>query len=137
MRLALLLNRRIADEPHSATIRAYGEDGKFLKQNERFINIENRAYYLTVRPDDCWLNFTCPSKCDVPAGREPEVAWIQVGYVRWSPHVSLVFAVPSPSFDVCTKRSGIVAFMGVGGRYTISPSETGLILSYALLRFYL
>lgn len=31
-----------------ATIRAYGESAKFLKQNEGFIDIENRAYYLTV-----------------------------------------------------------------------------------------
>ena len=35
-----------------ATIRAYGEDAKFLEQNEHFLDIENRAYLLTVRPFD-------------------------------------------------------------------------------------
>lgn len=42
--------------PASATIRAYGEDGKFLKQNETFINVENRAYYLSV-VNQRWLGF--------------------------------------------------------------------------------
>ncbi|SGY78695.1 BQ5605_C008g04915 [Microbotryum silenes-dioicae] len=31
-----------------ATIRAFGESGKFLKVNEKYIDIENRAYALTV-----------------------------------------------------------------------------------------
>lgn len=31
-----------------ATIRAYGEDGKFLKQNEKHLDIEDRAYFLTI-----------------------------------------------------------------------------------------
>lgn len=31
-----------------ATIRAYGEDGKFLKQNEKYLDIEDRAYFLTI-----------------------------------------------------------------------------------------
>ncbi|KAK4704538.1 lysophospholipase, partial [Phenoliferia sp. Uapishka_3] len=76
-----------------ATIRAYGEDPKFLKQNETFINIENRAYYLSV-VNQRWLGF----RLDMFGGL----------------------------------LTAIVAFMGVGGRFTISPSQTGLILSYIL-----
>ncbi|KAL8290351.1 hypothetical protein RQP46_002609 [Phenoliferia psychrophenolica] len=67
-----------------ATIRAYGEDGKFLKQNERFIDVINQR----------WLGF----RLDMFGGL----------------------------------LTAIVAFMGVGGRYTLKPSETGLILSYIL-----
>ncbi|GAA5898535.1 hypothetical protein JCM6882_007809 [Rhodosporidiobolus microsporus] len=31
-----------------STIRAFGEQGRFLKANDNFIDLENRAYYLTV-----------------------------------------------------------------------------------------
>lgn len=31
-----------------ATVRAYGESSKFLKQNEAYIDLEDRAYFLTV-----------------------------------------------------------------------------------------
>lgn len=31
-----------------ATIRAYGETDNFLKVSENYLNIENRAYYLTI-----------------------------------------------------------------------------------------
>ncbi len=30
------------------TIRAYGESGRFRLENEKFVNVENRAYWLTV-----------------------------------------------------------------------------------------
>ncbi|KAM0751625.1 P-loop containing nucleoside triphosphate hydrolase protein [Meredithblackwellia eburnea MCA 4105] len=76
-----------------ATIRAYGEDNKFLKQNEEFVDIENRAYFLTV-VNQRWLGF----RLDMFGGI----------------------------------LTAIVAFLGVGARYSISPSQTGLILSYIL-----
>lgn len=76
-----------------ATIRAYGEKDKFLKKNEDYINIENRAYYLTVI-NQRWLGF----RLDI------------FGSV-------LIF---------------VVAIFGVGTRTSITPSETGLILSYIL-----
>jgi Flp pilus assembly CpaE family ATPase len=31
-----------------ATIRAYGETKRFQSDNERFVDVENRAYWLTV-----------------------------------------------------------------------------------------
>lgn len=31
-----------------ATIRAYGETDNFLKVSEKYLDIENRAYYLTI-----------------------------------------------------------------------------------------
>jgi ATP-binding cassette, subfamily C (CFTR/MRP), member 1 len=37
-----------------ATVRAYGETERFIKQNEIYMDRENRAYYLTgvsPRPD--------------------------------------------------------------------------------------
>ncbi|SCV70702.1 BQ2448_3464 [Microbotryum intermedium] len=39
-----------------ATIRAFGETDKFLKRNEEYIDIENRAYALTVI-NQRWLGF--------------------------------------------------------------------------------
>ncbi|SCV70703.1 BQ2448_3465 [Microbotryum intermedium] len=39
-----------------ATIRAFGESGKFLKHNEKYIDVENRAYALTVI-NQRWLQF--------------------------------------------------------------------------------
>ncbi|KAM0788854.1 hypothetical protein ACM66B_002939 [Microbotryomycetes sp. NB124-2] len=76
-----------------ATIRAYGESGKFLKKNEYYINIENRAYFLTII-NQRWLGF----RLDL------------FGSI-------LTF---------------VVAIFGVGTRHSISPSETGLVLSYIL-----
>ncbi|KAK4055619.1 hypothetical protein OIV83_000165 [Microbotryomycetes sp. JL201] len=76
-----------------ATIRAYGESDKFLKKNEYYINIENRAYFLTV-VNQRWLGF----RLDL------------FGSI-------LTF---------------VVAIFGVGTRHSISPSETGLVLSYIL-----
>lgn len=37
-----------------ATIRAYGEAKRFRSDNERFIDVENRAYWLTVVNQVCF-----------------------------------------------------------------------------------
>ena len=36
-----------------ATIRAYGEEGRFLKENRDWVDLENRAYWLTVTNQVC------------------------------------------------------------------------------------
>jgi ABC-type multidrug transport system fused ATPase/permease subunit len=36
-----------------ATIRAYREEGRFLKENRDWVDIENRAYWLTVTNQVC------------------------------------------------------------------------------------
>jgi len=36
-----------------ATIRAYREEGRFLKENRDWVDIENRAYWLTVANQVC------------------------------------------------------------------------------------
>ena len=40
-----------------ATIRAYGEAKRFRSDNERFIDVENRAYWLTVVNQVCFFFF--------------------------------------------------------------------------------
>ncbi|GAA5855654.1 hypothetical protein JCM8547_001633 [Rhodosporidiobolus lusitaniae] len=76
-----------------ATVRAYGESEKFLKQNEAYIDLEDRAYYLTVI-NQRWLG------------------------------LRLDF------FGSCLTFA--VAMFCVGTRTSISPSQTGLVLSYIL-----
>ncbi|KAF5342618.1 hypothetical protein D9611_001580 [Ephemerocybe angulata] len=76
-----------------ATIRAYKESGRFKLENQRRIDIENRAYWMTV-VNQHWLGI----RLDAPGGL-------------------LVF---------------IVAILAVGTRFTISPAQTGLVLSYIL-----
>ncbi|BGO90746.1 hypothetical protein NBRC10512v2_002998 [Rhodotorula toruloides] len=76
-----------------ATVRAYGEQEKFLKQNEAYIDLENRAYMLTV-VNQRWLG------------------------------LRLDF------FGSCLTFA--VAMFSVGTRTSISPSQTGLVLSYIL-----
>ncbi|GAA6031091.1 hypothetical protein JCM8097_004000 [Rhodosporidiobolus ruineniae] len=76
-----------------ATVRAYGESGKFLKQNEAYIDLEDRAYFLTVI-NQRWLG------------------------------LRLDF------FGSCLTFA--VAMFGVGTRTSVSPSQTGLVLSYIL-----
>ncbi|GAA5839463.1 hypothetical protein JCM3766R1_003553 [Sporobolomyces carnicolor] len=75
------------------TVRAYGEIPKFIKQNQNFLDIENRAYYLTVI-NQRWLG------------------------------LRLDF------FGSCLTFA--VAMFSVGTAKTVSPSQTGLILSYIL-----
>jgi ABC-type multidrug transport system fused ATPase/permease subunit len=42
-----------------ATIRAYREEGRFLKENRGWVDVENRAYWLTVTNQVCsFLLFT-------------------------------------------------------------------------------
>lgn len=36
-----------------ATIRAYGEQGRFLEDNQKRVDVENRAYWLTVTNQVC------------------------------------------------------------------------------------
>ena len=36
------------------TIRAYGESERFLQTNEKYIDIENRAYWMTVTNQVSW-----------------------------------------------------------------------------------
>ncbi|KAF9046870.1 ABC transporter [Hymenopellis radicata] len=76
-----------------ATIRAYGESQRFLKDNEERIDVENRAYWMTVT-NQRWLG------------------------------IRLDFLGSLLTF--------IVALLAVGTRFTISPSQTGLVLSYIL-----
>lgn len=41
-----------------ATIRAYGEQGRFLEDNQKRVDVENRAYWLTVTNQVCVV--LCP-----------------------------------------------------------------------------
>ncbi|KAF9267240.1 ABC transporter [Marasmius fiardii PR-910] len=74
-----------------ATVRAYGEAGRFLKENEKRIDVENRAYWLT-NTNQRWLG-------------------IRLEFLG----TLLTFAV---------------ALLIVGTRFSISPAQTGVILSY-------
>ncbi|RPD61094.1 P-loop containing nucleoside triphosphate hydrolase protein [Lentinus tigrinus ALCF2SS1-7] len=76
-----------------ATIRAYGETERFLEENRKRVDIENRAYWLTVT-NQRWLG-------------------IRLDFMG----ILLTF---------------VVAILTVGTRYTISPSQTGVVLSYII-----
>ncbi|KPV77486.1 uncharacterized protein RHOBADRAFT_24011 [Rhodotorula graminis WP1] len=75
------------------TIRAYGETDRFLAQTSAYLDLEDRAYYLTVI-NQRWLG------------------------------LRLDF------FGTCLTFA--VAMFGVGTRTSVSPSKTGLVLSYIL-----
>ncbi|KAF8150782.1 ABC transporter [Crassisporium funariophilum] len=76
-----------------ATIRAYGEVARFRLDNEKRVDVENRAYWLTVT-NQRWLG-------------------IRLDFLG----ALLTFCV---------------AMLTVGTRFTISPAQTGLVLSYIL-----
>ncbi|KAG6334059.1 hypothetical protein ID866_5033 [Astraeus odoratus] len=75
------------------TIRAYGEVERFKKENRRLIDVENRAYWVTIA-NQRWLGM----RLDF------------LGTI-------LTFAV---------------ALLAVGTRFSISPGQTGVVLSYIL-----
>ncbi|GAA5974663.1 hypothetical protein JCM5350_001237 [Sporobolomyces pararoseus] len=75
------------------TVRAYGELPKFIEQNRNFLDIENRAYYLTV----CNQRF---------------------------------LGLRLDFFGSCLTFA--VAMFSVGTAKDVSPSQTGLVLSYIL-----
>ncbi|KAG6898212.1 hypothetical protein C0992_003324 [Termitomyces sp. T32_za158] len=76
-----------------STIRAYRETERFRLDNEARIDVENRAYWLTVT-NQRWLG------------------------------IRLDFLGALLTF--------IVSMLAVGTRFTISPAQTGLVLSYIL-----
>ncbi|GLB40491.1 putative transporter [Lyophyllum shimeji] len=76
-----------------STIRAYGESERFRLENESRVDVENRAYWLTVT-NQRWLG------------------------------IRLDFLGALLTF--------IVSLLAVGTRFTISPAQTGLVLSYIL-----
>ncbi|KIK62471.1 hypothetical protein GYMLUDRAFT_41922 [Collybiopsis luxurians FD-317 M1] len=76
-----------------ATIRAYGESKRFLDDNERRIDVENRAYWLTVT-NQRWLG-------------------IRLDFLG-------------------TILTFVVSLLTIGTRFTISPAQTGVVLSYIL-----
>ncbi|KAL1740116.1 P-loop containing nucleoside triphosphate hydrolase protein [Schizophyllum fasciatum] len=76
-----------------ATIRAYGEAERFKDDNEKRVDIENRAYWLTVT-NQRWLGIRLDAM-----------------------GAALTF---------------VVAMLAVGTRFSISPSQTGVVLSYIL-----
>ncbi|KAL0575903.1 hypothetical protein V5O48_006076 [Marasmius crinis-equi] len=76
-----------------STVRAYGESDRFLKDNETRIDIENRAYWMTVT-NQRWLGIRLDFLGNL-----------------------LTFAV---------------ALLTVGTRFSISPAQTGVVLSYIL-----
>ncbi|KAJ7499774.1 ABC transporter [Mycena latifolia] len=74
-----------------ATIRAYGVAKRFCLDNERLVNTENRAYWLTVTNPE-WLG------------------------------IRLDFLGSLLTF--------VVAMLAVGTRFSVSPSQTGVVLAY-------
>ncbi|KAI0360140.1 P-loop containing nucleoside triphosphate hydrolase protein [Trametes cingulata] len=76
-----------------ATIRAYGESERFLQENRKRMDVENRAYWLTVT-NQRWLG-------------------IRLDFMG----ILLTF---------------VVAMLTVGTRFSISPSQTGVVLSYII-----
>ncbi|KAH9063931.1 ABC transporter [Lactarius vividus] len=76
-----------------ATIRAYGEEDRFLNENRDRVNIENRAYWMTVT-NQRWLG------------------------IRLDLLGTLLILV--------------VAMLTVGTRFSVSPAQTGVALSYIL-----
>lgn len=96
-----------------ATIRAYGEVERFRAENEKRIDIENRAYWLTV-VNQVWS--ICNVEFFLLTSSLPNVQ-------RWL-SIRLDFLSSLLTF--------IVALLTVGTRFTISPGQTGLVLSYIL-----
>lgn len=76
-----------------ATIRAYGEQERFLGDNQKRVDIENRAYWLTTT-NQRWLG-------------------IRLDFLG----ILLTF---------------VVSLLAVGTRFSISPSQTGVTLSYII-----
>ncbi|KAI9439890.1 ABC transporter [Lactarius indigo] len=76
-----------------ATIRAYGEEGRFVKENRDQVNTENRAYWMTVT-NQRWLG-------------------IRLDFLG-------------------TLLTLVVAMLTVASRFSISPAQTGVTLSYIL-----
>lgn len=76
-----------------ATIRAYGESDRFLVENRKRVDIENRAYWLTVT-NQRWLGI----RLDL---------------------MGILLTL-------------VVALLTVGTRFSISPSQTGVVLSYII-----
>ncbi|KAK7032834.1 oligomycin resistance ATP-dependent permease YOR1 [Favolaschia claudopus] len=76
-----------------ATIRAYGVSERFLADNQRLMDTENRAYWLTIS-NQRWLG------------------------VRLDVLGSLL--------------TFVVSMLAVGERFSISPSQTGVVLAYIL-----
>ncbi|KAH8995030.1 ABC transporter [Lactarius akahatsu] len=76
-----------------ATIRAYGEEVRFFNENRDRVNIENRAYWMTVT-NQRWLG------------------------IRLDLLGALLILV--------------VAMLTVGTRFSVSPAQTGVALSYIL-----
>ncbi|KZT07645.1 P-loop containing nucleoside triphosphate hydrolase protein [Laetiporus sulphureus 93-53] len=76
-----------------ATIRAYGETKRFLAENRDRVDIENRAYWLTIT-NQRWL------------GIRLDLLGILLTFV--------------------------VAILSVASRFTISPSQMGVVLSYII-----
>ncbi|KAI9461546.1 ABC transporter [Lactarius psammicola] len=76
-----------------ATIRAYREEDRFVKENRDRVNIENRAYWMTVT-NQRWLG-------------------IRLDFLG-------------------TLLTLVVAMLTVGTRFSISPAQTGVTLSYIL-----
>ncbi|KAK2460902.1 hypothetical protein APHAL10511_007372 [Amanita phalloides] len=76
-----------------ATIRAYGEVDRFRKENEKRMDVENRAYWLTVT-NQRWLG-------------------VRIDFLG----ALLTF---------------VVGILAVATRFSLSPAQTGLMLSYIL-----
>ncbi|THH30017.1 hypothetical protein EUX98_g4182 [Antrodiella citrinella] len=76
-----------------ATIRAYGETERFLQENQKRVDVENRAYWLTYT-NQRWLG------------------------------IRLDFLGILLSF--------VVAILSVGLRFTVSPAQIGVALSYII-----
>lgn len=94
-----------------ATIRAYGEQKRFLEDNQKRVDVENRAYWLTVTNQVSLEFSTLVSR------------YIHEYMQRWL-GIRLDFLGILLTF--------VVAILTVGTRFSISPSQTGVTLSYII-----
>ncbi|EGN97738.1 hypothetical protein SERLA73DRAFT_111068 [Serpula lacrymans var. lacrymans S7.3] len=92
------------------TIRAYGEIARFQAENEKRVDIENRAYWLTVANQASGIMFIGRTSC-------------QHFFQRWL-GMRLDF--------LGTVLTFVVALITVATRFSISPAQTGVILSFIL-----
>ncbi|EGN95824.1 hypothetical protein SERLA73DRAFT_60499 [Serpula lacrymans var. lacrymans S7.3] len=92
------------------TIRAYGEVPRFQAENEKRMDIENRA---------CWLTVTNQASMITLKGRTANGLFFQM----WL-GMRLDFLGAILTF--------IVAIIAVATRFSISPAQTGVILSFIL-----
>ena len=110
-----------------STIRSYGEVNRFLRDNEYYIDLEDRAAFVTVTNQRCVLLQHVPTL----RGAHAPFRWLAIRLDFLGGIMTFIVSARGPISQGCISNMVCqVAILAVSNASGIDPAQIGLVLTY-------